>query len=191
MLKYVNCILVATQFGTMKPQRTYLIETERLRLREMTPNDAGFAFQLNSDEEVIRYTGDKSFNTVDEVRQFLSNYKDYELHGIGRWGVELKATGELIGWTGLKYLVEEDVVDLGYRFFKKEWNKGYATEASAACISYGFEHLNIKRIIAYVMEANIGSIKVAEKLNMKRVAIGKECGGTTFTYELLNPNSIV
>jgi len=57
--------------------------------------------------------------------------------------------------------------DIGFRFFEEEWNKGYATESAIACINYGFEKLNLKRIVGRAMKENTGSIKVLEKIGLK------------------------
>ena len=145
---------------------SHLIETERLQLREFNFDDADNLYQLNLDPEVIRYTGDSPFESVETARLFIYNYKDYKLNGYGRWAVELKSDGRFIGWAGLK-LNEIDKVDLGYRFLKSEWSKGYATEAASACIKYGFEKLGLMEIIARSDEHNIASIKVIEKLGME------------------------
>lgn len=144
--------------------KKYILETERLRLREMQPTDAEFAYALNLDEEVIRYTGDEAFGSVEEARHFLENYGSYSRFGFGRWGCELKSTGELIGWCGLKN--DAGVIDLGYRFFRKEWNKGYASEAALACLNYGHQTLQMDKIIARAAAQNAASIKVMQKIGM-------------------------
>src|SRR5690606_30529073 len=83
------------------------------------------------------------------------------------WLMHLKETGEFIGWCGLKYLADENQTDLGYRLLKKHWNKGYATEASRACLDYGFHVLGLKKIIARAMKPNVNSIKIMQKLGMQ------------------------
>lgn len=143
-----------------------IIETPRLILREFKVDDAFDIYKLNADPEVIRYTGDSPFETVENARDFLNNYKDYENNGFGRWVVIKKDTYTFLGWCGLK-LNEQNLIDLGFRFFRKEWNKGYATEAAKACLKYGFMELNIKEIIGRVAMKNTGSIKVLEKLAME------------------------
>ena len=77
-----------------------------------------------------------------------------------------KASESFIGWCGLK-LNEQNLIDIGFRFFRREWNKGYATEAAKACLEYGFKELNLKEIIGRVAQENNGSIKVLEKLSME------------------------
>ncbi len=143
-----------------------ILETDRLRLREFELNDAEDMWKLNEDEEVIRYTGDPPFESVDSAREFLENYPDYRHNGYGRWAVLKKGSGEFIGWCGLK-LNEEGYIDIGFRFFKKEWGKGYATEAAQACLDYGFNKLGMKEIIGRAARKNIASLKVLEKLGME------------------------
>src|SRR5690606_34746369 len=71
------------------------------------------------------------------------------------------------GFAGLKYLDDLGEVDLGYRFMKEFWGKGIATEAASACITLGFDTLNLDKIIAMVLPENKGSVRVLEKLNFK------------------------
>jgi RimJ/RimL family protein N-acetyltransferase len=143
-----------------------IIETNRLYLRELTVADAENSYLLNSDEDVIKYTGDKTFDSINEAKSFLENYNPYQEYGYGRWAVIAKSNEEFLGWCGLKYSPEIDEVDIGFRFFKKHWNKGYATESAKACLDYGFEKLSLKTIVGRAMEANVASIKVLEKLGM-------------------------
>jgi RimJ/RimL family protein N-acetyltransferase len=142
-----------------------IIETDRLILRELNRNDSLSFYNLNSDSEILKFTGDKPFSSVSEAEKFLINYSDYNKNGFGRWAVILKETNCFIGWCGLK-LNEENLIDIGFRFFKKEWGKGYATESAKACIVYGFNHLNLNEIIGRASKDNISSIKVLEKINM-------------------------
>jgi Acetyltransferases, including N-acetylases of ribosomal proteins len=143
-----------------------VLETERLRLREFTPKDAQSMFDLNADPEVIKYTGDLPFESVEQAKAFLQNYNDYQENGFGRWAMITKTENEFIGWCGLK-LNEEELIDLGFRVFRKHWNKGYASEAAKACIQYGFETLGFDQIIGRVLSENAASIKVLEKLGMQ------------------------
>lgn len=140
-------------------------DTLRLRFRELQTSDAPHFYALNADPEVLRYTGDRPFATEAEARAFLKDYKEYASHGFGRWAVLLKESGDFIGWCGLKYN-EEALVDLGFRFYKACWYKGYATEAARACLEYGFYVLQLEEIVARVAVANKASIRVLEKLEM-------------------------
>lgn len=148
----------------------YILETPRLLLREFREEDAPHFFELNEDPEVIRYTGDPPFASVEAARQFLLDYDQYEKHGYGRWAVLLKpesARPEWIGWCGLKYIPELDETDVGFRFFRRYWGRGYATEAARACLDYGFGALGLKRIVGRAMKENAASVRVLQKIGME------------------------
>jgi ribosomal-protein-alanine N-acetyltransferase len=142
-----------------------IIESERLILRELDIKDSESFFKLNSDPLVLKYTGDVPFSSITAAETFLLNYSDYKKNGYGRWAVILKETSSFIGWCGLK-LNEENLIDIGFRFFKEEWGKGFATESAKSVIDYGFNILKLKEIIGRASKNNISSIRVLEKLNM-------------------------
>lgn len=143
-----------------------VFETERLLLREFCLEDAQFFYDLNADEEVLKHTGDVAFSSVESARIFLEAYKEYEKNGFGRWLVLKKENNLPIGWCGLKRN-EEGMIDLGFRFVREEWNKGYATEAARASLQYGFLDLRMNEIIGRTAIDNKGSIKVLEKIGMR------------------------
>lgn len=144
----------------------WILETERLRLREIIVADAPFFFALNSDPEVIRYTGDDAFTDIHAAETFLKGYDHYTKYGFGRWAMVTKGEEKIVGWCGLKYSPEVDEYDLGYRLFRDEWGKGYATEAGIACLHMGFEEFNMPMIVGRALKANTGSIRVLEKCGM-------------------------
>ena len=143
-----------------------ILETERLYMREMTAEDAENAYLLNLDPEVIQYTGDPPFNSIEEARIFLTNYDHYRKYGFGRWAVIRKTDHAFLGWCGLKYSPDVDEYDIGFRFLKKYWNKGYATEAAIQCLRMGFEKYTMPVIVGRAMTANKGSIRVLEKIGL-------------------------
>lgn len=162
------------------------IETPRLLLREFILSDAENFFELNNDYDVIRYTGDKAFSTIEEAQQLISSYMQYEKYRMGRLTMILKSSNEILGWCGLKFLEETNEVDLGYRLHKKYWGKGYATEAGIACIDFGFTELKLNRIIGRAAKENVGSIRVLEKCGMKFLE-EKDCGHDAgVVYEIMN-----
>lgn len=144
-----------------------ILETNRLYLREITPDDAEQAYLLNLDPEVVKYTGDVAFKSIDEAKTFLENYNHFKKYGYGRWAVIDKTNDEFLGWCGLKYTEDLDEIDIGFRFFKRHWNKGFATESAKACIEIGFNKFGIKTIVGRAMKANTGSIKVLEKIGLR------------------------
>ncbi|MCB0699175.1 MAG: GNAT family N-acetyltransferase [Chitinophagales bacterium] len=141
-------------------------ETERLILREFDLSDAPDFYEMNLDNEVMKYTGDVPFTSLEESEELIRNYDRYINHGFGRWTVVLKETNEILGWCGLKYIKSVDEVDLGYRFKRKHWNKGYATEASIASLDIGFNEYDLDLIVGRTMVDNVASRKVLEKVGM-------------------------
>lgn len=135
-------------------------------MRKLTPDDAEVMYALNLDPDVIRYTGDLPFESIQATRLFLLEYAGRSLKGVGRMAVVEKQSGEVIGWCGLKYHPDEEEYDVGYRFFKKYWNKGYATETASACLTYAFEVLQLPFVVGNVMRENTASIRVLEKIGM-------------------------
>lgn len=142
-----------------------IIETERLYLRELNVKDAVSFYHLNLDDDVLKYTGDKPFKNIESSKKFLKNYDHYNKYGFGRWAVINKENEEFLGWCGLKFSEKE--YDIGFRFFKKHWNKGYATESAKACIDYGMNNLKLTEIVGRAMKENQASIKVLEKIGLK------------------------
>lgn len=153
----------------MEPENMNIIlETERLLLRELTPEDANYFYLLNEDPEVLQYTGDLPFHDVSQAKDFLITYvEQYKKHKVGRWAMIEKENQQFIGWCGLKYSEDQDTYDIGFRLFRKYWNQGYATEAAQSCVQYGFQKLNIPKIIGRGMQANAASIRVLEKIGLQ------------------------
>ncbi len=170
-----------------------VIETDRLLLRTFTIEDAPLIYELNLDPDVIRYTGDpiKDVHHAQEVLEQII-LPQYALYNHGRWAVLVKpgldpiAIG-FIGWCGLKTRPERNEIDLGYRFMKKAWGKGYATEASYACLQYGFDKLHLQRIVGRAMPENSASLRVLEKCNMRYIGEEMVDDHPASTYEALNP----
>ena len=159
-------------------------ETERLELCEFSQNDTDGFFNLNKDAEVIKYTGDSAFKNRKEVTSFITNYDHYEKYGYGRWSVYLKSTKEYIGFCGLKYNSEKGEIDIGFRFLKKFWNKGYATESSIAALAIGFDKYHAQRIVGRAMKNNSASHSVLKKLGMSPSFSFVENGNEWLQYEL-------
>lgn len=142
------------------------LETDRLILREMDVEDAADLYEMDADPEVYKYTGDIVPESVAHTTERISKYPDYKKYGYGRWTTVLKETGEIIGWCGLKYLDDINETDLGYRWKPKHWGNGYATEASLACLEFGFKELELEQVVAQAYKENVASIKVMEKIGM-------------------------
>jgi RimJ/RimL family protein N-acetyltransferase len=147
-----------------------VLETERLLLREFDEGDAGPFYALGSDPAIIRYTGDPGggLKSVEHALEILRTrpMADYRKYGFGRWACVHKASGEVIGFAGLKYLDDLGEDDLGYRFLPAYWGLGLATEAGRAVLEYGFTRLGLSRIIGLVVPDHGASVRVLEKLGL-------------------------
>ena len=143
------------------------LETERTIMRKLTKDDAKDFYSLNLDKEVLKYTGDKPFKDVQTAIDFLTNYDQYEKYGVGRLAVIDKTTFKFMGWCGLKYNQDKNEYDIGFRFYRNYWNKGFATETAQKCLDFGFNKLGLEKIIGRAMKENVGSIKVLEKIGMR------------------------
>jgi ribosomal-protein-alanine N-acetyltransferase len=143
---------------------------------------------LNLDPEVTRYTLDPMVN-IDQAKEVLEKVilPQYALYNHGRWAAHTKSNMEFIGWCGLKMRPELNEVDLGYRFLKSTWGNGYATEAAHASIRYGFEKLNLTRIVGRALPGNLASIRVLEKCAMNYVGEETIEGLLHKTYDIFNP----
>lgn len=141
---------------------------------------------LNSDPDVVRYTGDTAFKNIEDAQTVMERLKkQYEFDRTGRFIVELKDTAEPIGWCGLRWFPEVSMHDLGYRFLKNEWGKGYATETSTACLEYARDVLKLKRVFARAMKENGASLRVLEKLGFKPAHIEvKDLLGCELSFSL-------
>jgi RimJ/RimL family protein N-acetyltransferase len=163
---------------------TIVAVTERLTLREFSPDEAAAIFALNADPEVVRYTGDRAFVDVEEARQLLTTYDAYQQRGYGRWSVYLSESDTYIGFCGLAYRPETDEVDLGFRFHRASWGNGYATEAGRAALALGFGRFGLDRIVGRAMEENLASHRVLTRLGMRRVTAFEREGHRWVQYEI-------
>ncbi|MBK8581769.1 MAG: GNAT family N-acetyltransferase [Flavobacteriales bacterium] len=146
------------------------VETERLILRELEYTDENDLFEMDSDPEVHLFIENNPVKSIDEITKVIEMLKvQYKENGIARWAVVDKLTNECVGWSGLKYFKQplnhhNDFYELGYRFKKKHWGKGFATESSNAILDYGFKNLNTDTIFAIADPKNVNSKKVLTKL---------------------------
>lgn len=167
-----------------------IFETGRLYLRRFTIDDAPIIQELNSDPLVLKYLNEPPVDNITIAETILSTiilpqYKK----GFGRWAAHLKGDHTFIGWCGLKYRLELDEMDLGYRFKPSFWGKGFATEAASHTLKYGFEILDLPLITARAHVQNIGSIKVLERIGMQftRKEVVDNCPVNTYTASRQNP----
>ncbi len=173
-----------------------LATTERLLLREISETDENDLFEMDSDPEVHLFIENSPVQSIEAIRAVINLLQtQYRENGIARWAVVDKATHECIGWCGLKYFEQtlnnhSNFYELGYRFKRKHWGKGYATESAKAVLDYGFEHLGIEVIFAITDPENLNSKKVLHKLGFVYQETFDYEGDLTDWFELKKQNLI-
>lgn len=149
------------------------VETDRIVMRELMLSDGPLMFEMDSDPEVHLYLGNKpntQLSQSEEDIRFIR--KQYEDNGIGRWAVIDKESNEFVGWGGLKFITIETnnrnhFYEVGYRFLRRHWGKGYATESTKAALKYAFEELRLAQVYAMAEKENAGSRHALQKSGFK------------------------
>ena len=154
---------------------TKILETERLILRNWTLEDAPKLFEICADADVMKYLGTgKPYETIEQANDFLRWAENYqEENGFCRWAILLKKDEQIIGSCGFARPHGTEEIELGYLLAKKFWGKGFATEATRACLQYGFEKLKFIETIAITDLENVASQKVLEKIGFTKRGIEK------------------
>ena len=147
---------------------SFILETNRLTLREFSAEDASFILQLLNEPSFIHFIGDKGVRNLEDARQYLLNgpMASYARNGFGLLLVQLKADSQPIGMCGLLKRESLADVDIGFAFLPDFWNRGYAFESAAAIFSYAKDVLKLPRIVAITNKDNEASGKLLEKLGM-------------------------
>jgi [ribosomal protein S5]-alanine N-acetyltransferase len=149
-----------------------VLETDRVLLRQYEEEDIPSLYSIFSDSETMKYYP-APFSYEKTVKWVRNNQERYKNDGYGLWAVCLKKNGEIIGDCGLtKQEVDGKIeVEIGYHINKKYWSKGYGTEVAKACKEYGFNKLDLKKLICIIDPRNTPSSRVAEKIGF---AVEKE-----------------
>jgi len=144
-------------------------ETERLRVRHLSVDDAAFIVRLLNEPTFIRHIADKGVRTLDDARVYLRNgaISSVARHGFGLNRVELKASGEAIGMCGLIRRDALDDVDIGYALLPEFCGQGYAAEATRAVLDTAVRQHGLHRVIAVVNPDNHDSSRMLEKLGFR------------------------
>lgn len=148
-----------------------ILETDRLLLRPWQDSDLEPFAALNQDPEVMEFFPKRlSRQESDElVSQIQSRFLKY---GYCFWAVELKATGEFIGFLGLNVPGFEahftPCVEIGWRLAREHWGKGLATEGARKVLEFAFGELGLTEVVAFTVPANRRSRAVMQRLGMQR-----------------------
>ena len=155
-----------------------VLESERLRLRQLLPSDAPSVFRIRGDYEVTKYNGGLPYRTEEQAGSLIdaiaSSYHDKRSV---RWGITLKSDprSTVIGMVGYNYWIRTDFrASIGYDLARAYWGQGIMPEAVRAILEFGFTHMDLNRIEADASSQNVNSIRVLEKIGFKREGIQQE-----------------
>jgi RimJ/RimL family protein N-acetyltransferase len=141
------------------------LDTPRLRLRPFAEGDVATLHALLQDPHVVRFVGDRRVPTLQETWRAVASWVGHwALRGYGMWAIEERASGLLIGRTGIINPADWPGPEVGYLLGRAWWGKGYATEAAEAAMDWGFTTIGFDRLISLIDPANAASIAVADRL---------------------------
>ena len=170
------------------------LQTPRLTLRLLQPDDAVVLHRIYQSEGVLRYFPNPTPPPLERVERFVAGQQaHWEAHGYGNWGVLPAGEQEIIGWAGLQYLPELNETEVGFLLDRPYWGRGYATEAAMASIHFGFERgrgtvsSTLDHIIALVHPGNLASRRVIEKCGMVYLETIPLWGIDLMRHSIANP----
>lgn len=148
---------------------TLILETKRLFLRRQVLSDLDDLWALYCDPEITKYIPDapRSYEeTKEELEWHMNGHPQYP--ELGLWATIYKETGKFIGRCGLlPWTIEgQREVEVAYTIAREFWGQGLGTEAAQGILNFGFEKLNLRRLICLIDPDNIASQRVAEKMGM-------------------------
>ena len=169
----------------------YILETERLRLREFQPSDVDDVRRMLADDEASRIF-ERVVQRPDYAEHWVArNRKRYREDGHGLWALETKESGTFAGDCGItiQQVGEERLFEVGYHLTLAARGKGYATEAASACLRYAFGRLGATRVVSIVAVDNPASARVAERIHTRREDGLEHRGQPIYLYstELTDP----
>lgn len=141
-------------------------ETDRLRVRYLTINDAEFILTLLNDPAWLRFIGDKNVRTIEHASAYITTgpLDMYRRLGFGLFLVELRASGDPIGLCGLIKRDGLDDVDIGFAFLESHRNSGFAFEAAQSVLQFAERTLLMERVVAITTVDNERSAHLLARL---------------------------
>ncbi|ANA83357.1 GCN5-related N-acetyltransferase [Paenibacillus vortex V453] len=145
-----------------------VLETERLRLRRVSMQDANEMYVYASDDEVTKHVTWETHRSVNDSKRFIQFIlAQYAKHDIAPWGIELKESGRMVGTVDFVWWKPgHQSAEIGYVLARDCWGQGLMTEAATALLKLGFGQMELVRIQARCITENIGSQRVMEKIGM-------------------------
>ena len=162
-----------------------ILETQRLILRHLLPSDLGPLYALYRDPEIRRYFPEGTLTykeTWEELEWFLNGHPKHP--ELGLWAVIEKDAKRFIGRCGLLpcKIDGQQEVEVAYLIDKACWGQGLGTEAARALLEYGFDKLDLLRLVCLIVRENLASIRVAQKIGMTFDKVGNDEKGPFLLY---------
>ena len=155
-----------------KGSPTLVLHTSRLILREFTENDYPALRSYHSDERYRRYYPTTSDSVESDTLDLLTRFLEWQSEtprSKYQLAITLAESGELIGNVGLRKASADAVIaETGFELAPEYWGRGFATEASLAILDFGFESLRLHRVYAHCVADNERSVRVLERIGMRR-----------------------
>ena len=149
--------------------RDLRLETPRLTLRQFVESDLDALAAMYADAETMRFLGaGGTANRQETWRAIASMLGHWLLRGYGMWAVEERASGAVVGRVGFIDPEGWPGFELGWMIDRSRWGRGYAPEAAAVALRFAREVLRKERVISLIRPANAASIRVAEKIGLRR-----------------------
>lgn len=142
------------------------LTTERLVMRELVESDLDGIAALYADPEVMRWLGGDLLDRAEAWRRIAFLIGHWRLRGFGQWALERRDTGELAGYAGLFRPEGWPGIEVGWTLARGHWGNGYATEAARAALGWGWQELDVDRIVSLIVPKNERSTAVARRLGM-------------------------
>lgn len=147
------------------PAEFPLLETDRLLLRQITPDDAEGMFTNFSDPEVTKWFFEQPLTKLEQVLGFINAFKsEFEQEEGLTWALVLKTTDLFVGTCGYGSVEVGSNGDMGFDLARKYWGQGLMSEALTATINYGFESLGLVKVEAHSYSSNTRAISLLEKM---------------------------
>ena len=167
------------------------LHTDRLILRRWKKSDYAPFSAICRDPKVMQYIGSGATRTPEQAGRAIQTFeREWNDRGYGLFAVEERNSGNFIGFTGLSlpgFLPEIlPAVEIGWRFSRSSWGKGYATEAATAALSFGIEVLGMRDIVSIYQPQNVASKRIMQKLGLvfDRRTIDPTCNREVEVYRL-------
>lgn len=145
------------------------LPTSRLLLRPLRQMDLPAFAAMNADRQVMEYFPALLDRAASEAMAARIAEHARE-HGFGFWGVEAPGVAAFTGIAGLLVPRFEahftPCVEVGWRFAREFWGRGYATEAARALLGFGFSRLELDEVVSLTVPANERSRRVMERIGM-------------------------